>query len=283
MIGRILGLLLCLPSLLLSTELKPWLSKFAEIQSRATYLYQTYPLLASTERNKHYSSHDYFATLSLAVSPYAGLGPLGPWWTGLPIEIELEATCSDTHRHHWCFDNIRLTGRYRWLDDISGEDPVTLTTGLTLTQAWTLALKDPSSFHHGRTEAEAHVSIGKEISFMEYWVSRGWGVLGIGIAERGSPWIRLDADWEHNFWECHYFRVFAHTLWGLGSHHLRAPPAFDGYGDVNHQSIDLGLRYTFVLDVWGDLILEYSYRVYSRNFPKAANLYLVSYHYPFGI
>src|SRR5262249_20135009 len=155
-------LILFLPSLLTADQGMPWLPPPGEIQARATYLFQSYPGLDAARDSRHFSSNDHFLTLSAEASPYFALGELGPWFVRYPVSIALEFTVAKTRRQQWEFDNVSLTGRYRWLDDIGARDPITLTTGLTLIQPWSHAIKDPSSFHHGHFEGEFTISFGKE-------------------------------------------------------------------------------------------------------------------------
>jgi hypothetical protein len=58
---------------------------------------------------------------------------------------------------------------------------------------------------------------------------------------------------------------------------------FDGYGPIMHQSIDFGAmyRYTFASD--GSLSTGYAHRLHARNCPSHANIYYISYDYPFGL
>lgn len=253
-----------------ATELLPWFDTSFQIEARGSYVFQTYPSLAGSRHCKHYSSDDSFLIISAAVSALEMLS------------LELELTASETRKHDFGFDNFRLTARYLWLDDIV-EDPISLMTGLTVTQAVHRSVNDPSSFHHGKIAAELHASIGKEIICYNTWTSRWWGTFGIGIADTGWPWIRGDFAAEHRLCDNQWIRLFINTLWGLGHKHIPCPHSFHGYGPVRHQSIDLGTRYDYRFDIWGTLSLEYSYRVYARNFPANANRLMISYLYPFGI
>lgn len=250
---------LCLSLSCRGTEYQPWIGNYYEFEWRNDLLYQSYNKINS----KHFGSNDLFlhASLSNAI--------------GENYSVELETTAARTHRQDWNIDNLRLAGRYVWLDDIAG-DPLTVTGGLVLTQAFIPSLEDVSSFHHGRREAELFVSFGKENSEKELWENRWWGVVGIGFADKGSPWIRADVDYEFQYCEADEIRVFLNSLWGLGNKSIHVHD-FKGYGPIAHQSIDIGLRYTRELEYCGHFFVEYAFRPYAKNFPTHTNRVLLGF------
>lgn len=261
---------LLLPGLLLATDLTPWLTKDLEFQSQLSGLFQFYPKIAAKHGSIHRSGNDQFYTFSLALSAFD--------WSG-----EIESTLAHTRRQDYLCDNVRLTGRYRWLDDIPGDAPFSLVTGLTLTQAFKHSLRDISSFHHGQFEAEAHIAIGKECSCERFWSSRWWGVFALGHGNHGDPWLRTESAWEKNWWDTHQLRVFANSLWGLGNKRISTVNHFRGYGPIAHQSIDIGLRYTYLFEFSGIISFEYAYRPYASNFPENTSLLFARFLYPFGL
>lgn len=257
------------PMLLGATELTPWLERDLELQPRVTWLHQKFSKIYTPHRTFRRSANDSFYTLSMEV-------------TGLDYGVEVEVSVAHTqHQRNDC-DNFRLTGRYRWLNDILG-DPVTLTTGVTYIQAFRHSLYDISSFHHGKTECEAHVVIGKEYSTLSTWNSHWWAVFALGLGDHGSPWLRGEAAWEKNWCDQQRVRVFMHALCGCGGNNIHHIDHFHGYGAIRHRSIDLGARYSYRFCFDGVLSLEYARRVYAQNFPSQANLVLLSFLYPFGL
>lgn len=275
-------LLIFIPAMIFSTEQSPWFGRNLEIEARGVYLFQSYRSVDASGKSKHYSSDDNFLALGVESSVDGSLLS----FLGFPnlnaFDAELEVIFADTRHRGFGFDNIRLTGRYLWMDDVAAIDPMSVAIGFTAIQAWTQSLYDPSSFHHGRIEAELHVSAGKEFSCLDFWMNRVWGFCAIGTADIGSPWMRFNTAWEHNIWDQHRFQLFARTLWGFGGRSLNICK-FHGYGPIKHRSVDLGLSYHYSFENLGVLGIEYARRVYARNFPEKTNLFLVSYHYSFGI
>jgi len=253
-----------------ATEYQPWLGNLYEFELRSSLIYQGYHRLSSGSHLKAYSSNDVFLNVSLCNSrPDPAIG------------LEIEAREARTRKQGGDIDQLKITGRYVWQDDVAG-DPLSLTTGLSYIQAFHNSLKDVSSFHHGFYNTELFVSIGKEKPDETLWSTRWWSLFAVGIAERGSPWIRFHLNYEKRWWENHEMKVFLHSLWGLGERHLRLLH-FDGYGAIQHQSIDVGLRYSYLLEFYGSASLEYSYRIYARNFPVYTHHVLARLLYTFGL
>lgn len=258
------------PFMCAATDLKPWFGREYEFEIRTTLLYQNYDSLAIPHHSSEiHTANDVFLTLSVAYPfrRYCG---------------EFEATAAHTHHQHYRWDNFRVTGRYQWMDETDG-CPFSLVTGITITEPYSRALHDISSFHHGHIEVEAHLSFGKKYGYpcSQLYLFRWWNVIGIGKAEEDDPWYREEVACEFAYDTIHQFRGFIHALWGAGGKHLR-PHDFRGYGDIKHRSIDLGVRYSYTLDCWGTLSLQYARRVYARNFPADANLVTFEYYFPFN-
>ncbi len=252
-----------------ATEYQPWLGNPYEFELRSSLLYQGYTWLSSGSHLKKYTSNDFFLNASLSNALPSGLG------------FEIEATQASTRRQRGGLDQFKMTGRYIWQDDIAG-DPLSLMTGLSLIYAPRHSVRDVSSFHHGCGEVELFVSIGKETPIETNWASRWWTMFGIGIADRGSPWMRLNLSYEKRLWDKHEMQIFMCSLYGLGRHKLHQEH-FRGYGPVQHQSVDIGLRYTYLLEFLGSASLEYSYRVYAHNFPIYTHHVVAQLLYTFGL
>lgn len=268
---RLLGVLLSLSAVagateLDTTELAPWFPPDLMVQPKITYIHQKYKEIAFADRLVRRHADDNFYAFSATVAHKA-------------LCFELETTFADTYRQDGCLDNVRLTLRKQLYSDIIG-DPISLTAGLTLTQAFKHSLHDISSFHHGKFEGEFHLAAGKELSCGSFWMSRMWGVIGIGQGDRANPWIRADLTYERNWWDFHKVTVFTKTLWGLGPKNLSLP--FKGYGPIAHQSIDIGASYDYQTP-WRAIVgVEYAHRLYARNFPAYTNYFVVKLLYPIG-
>jgi len=267
----LLFLIFIIPLFCEATDLKPWFGNEYEAEIRATTLYQNYNAISShCPDSAVKDENDVFLTLS-AEYPFKR-------YSG-----EFEATAASTRYQNARWDCFRVTGRYQWISEKLAGDPFSMVTSITLTQPFSRALHDISSFHHGHIEAEADISFGQQFGYpcSDDYIFRWWNVIGMGMADEGFPWIREEFACEYNYFNIHQLRGFVHTLWGTGNKHLQ-PCYFIGYGNVRHQSVDCGIRYSYSTDCWGTLSIQYARRVYALNFPKNTNLVMLEYYLPFG-
>ncbi|MEC7839485.1 MAG: hypothetical protein VX777_05560 [Chlamydiota bacterium] len=269
MLLRLSLLILCLPLGLQAIDLKPWFPRYLEIQSQLSYFHQRYCSVdsGSTTIEKSQKNDFYTGSLELAYDDICG---------------EVEFTFSSTGRHHLGPDNAQATFRYQVLDDVIG-DFASVVAGMTVRQVFSLSLKDISTLFHGGIEGEAHLAIGKEFTCYNTWSSRMWSVAGLGIADHGSPWIFGLSAFEVNWYETQRFRVFAEANYGLGEKNLNVFVPFNGYGNILHQSIDVGIMYRYMFENDGWLSLTVAHRAHAKNCPKQVNFFGVSYLYPFGL
>ena len=251
-----------------STETSPWLGNPYEFEWRNSLCVQNYSRLNINSHSSKSHQTDYFFNSSLCNSiPYLG--------------AEIECLLAKTKEQRGDVDSLKLTGRYVFQDDIAG-DPISLVTGVSLTKAFWPSLRDISSFHHGLGEVELFLSFGKERSQCNFWIFRWWGLAGIGVAERGSPWLRAELKAAMSFRERHELELGCLSLFGLGRKSLRKHD-FKGYGSIHHQSVDLALRYTYLIDFVGNFNVEYSYRVYAYNFPARVNRVKAQFLFTFSL
>ncbi|MBS4163616.1 Uncharacterized protein PRO82_000919 [Candidatus Protochlamydia amoebophila] len=258
-----------LPILGWAYEDQPWLGNYLEFEWTSSLQFQCYKDLSCKSNSKTYLSRDIFlyTQLALAATPQ--------------LSLNLGAMAAWTNKQAGSIDHLEFNGRYIFLDDVIG-DPVTLTLGINLIHAFPWSLRDPSSFHHGKNEGELFISMGKEWAEKDQWSSRLWAKVGFGSALNDSAWIRLKIAFAQRIRLYHEFEIFSRTLCGFGRRSLNLRH-FHGYGSIDHQSVDLGLRYTYLIDFIGNLSVEYAKRIYSQNFPSKANQIQLTFFYPFGL
>lgn len=245
-----------------ATDYLPWAGPTLEFIWKEDFRYQHYDY-------KKISSDDLFLNLSLS-NAYQD------------IDVELEITQARTNKQHGTPDQLKITGRKVFLDDVL-DDFATVTAGISLIQAFRPSVDDRSSFHHGYNEAEFFISIGKELTFSDNWESRAWGVVGIGTAiDRGSPWFHFESAYEKRFRDKHEFHLGFTSLIGLGNNRLKLHH-FHGYGPVAHRSVDLNVKYTYLIDYFGHASLAFDQRVYAHNFPTYARSITLELMYSFGL
>ncbi len=263
-----------LPHALMATELLPWFDPLFEFQPRLSYRHHHYHSLDTANGSVKRASEDHYLHLSMGFSPHPSYA------------FETELLLVNTRKQGFALDGLKMTGRYLFWDDVAG-DPLSVSLGGTLGITSNSSVKDLSLMHHGQLEAEAHLAIGKELSYDQFWSTRAFAVVAYGVSEEGSPWMKWHANIEKNFRDKCSFRLFAKSHNGLGNKKLDLSEPFRGYGSIQHQSIDLGALCHIEMK-WdgmrlGVLSVEYSYRTHARNCPENVHAFAVTFLSPFGL
>ncbi len=263
-------LLAALPLQLIAFEVKPWFYEFLEFQFTPGYTYRYYPDVEGGFNPTTYSSNDQLISLELGVS-------FLPNW-----DAQVETIFADTHKLSWGTQSAAAQFRYLWLDDVAG-DPVSLTTGLSVRYVPTRSLRDVSTPYHSQLNFELHAAVGKEIDQYAEWIYRFFLYLGLGQANRGSPYLKPLLSVSGNIADRHRWEIFSEGYFGFGSKTQIDISRFDGYRDTKHHSVDLGAAYRYHFQIWGTLSFQYAYRVYAKAFPERAHTATVKYRLPFSI
>lgn len=253
-------------SQLAATDFKPWYKHIYSLDFRGQVFLQQFQQIDMRCGKVKRCEIDAFYEISALAVPKEN-------WTA-----EIEFLASDTRYRAFGLNALRLTGRYFWLNDVVG-DPVSLATGITASKIFEASRRNIAIFDHGGLACEGHIAVGKEISCEQFWTSRAWGVLGVGIADVGSPWLRANLVWERNWWELHRLKVFTETIWGFGHNDL-SRCHFPGYGSIRYQAIDVGIHYGYRLFDETLLSIGYAHRVYGRNCPIQVNFVTFEICYP---
>ena len=251
---------------LYSTDYKPWYGRVLELDTTLDVTLQEFSSVNTPEKNVHRNEFDAFINLDTSLTV----------WEGIAAELEIIAAA--TKQHNFGMDAIRLTGRYRFLNDIVA-DSLSLSSGITFSTIFADARKNIATFDHGGVAVEGHLAFGKEYSTEQLWTYRGFGVIGFGVADVGSPWIRAHLGMGSNLLDRHQFELNAESIFGLGQNELNVNH-FQGYGSVNYQAVDLNMRYSYQLDNGLILSAGYGYRVFAKNAPAQANFILFKLFYP---
>jgi len=262
--------LLFSPFVLAAFESKPWFPPIAELELKLNYSYEHYPSVSHAFDPPHDSSKDHLIDLNLEVS-------FLPKW-----EAQVELDLAKTSKLSLGTRRVGLEVRYLFLDDVAG-DPVSFTTDLLLFYVPTRNMKDVSSPYHAQGNFELGMAVGKEIDLEYDWAYRFFGFLGLGQANRGYPWVRSELSFQRNYKNRHHFSLFTEGYFGLGPQKKVIVDHFNGYAKIQHQSVDLGINYTYLFDIWGSFTFQYAYRVYALSFPRKLSSFSIEYKLPFSI
>jgi hypothetical protein len=267
--SSILIFLSILPLPLLSLDRQPWLGGIYEFYFLSGFAYERYPRVQGASPPAPHPTNVYlaFADLEFAFTP--------EWTVDTDIEF-VQTPVQDFGFRSWA-----LQLRYLWLDDIVG-DPISLTTGGNLRIVSKKSLHDVSCPYHANVDMEVNISMGKEFDLFDYWRFRIWGYGALGMANRGSPWIRSMAAIEGNYHEEHKWAIYADGCHTYGRRRSIDPNHFYGYAKVRQKSWDLIFRYGYRFGSAGTLRFEYIRRVAARLCPEDVNTFVISYLLPFS-
>lgn len=259
-----------LPLSVEATQYKPWLDVAYMPIWRNWYTYQFYNRVDTQEGHLHIHGQNHLLDSSLAMA------------IGDEYDAEAEWAASQSRIRDFSFEGGRITGRIHLSSDIMG-DALSLVAGATITGCTNRSLHDFNLLYHGLVEYELHLSFGREITYYDTWLSRWWGVVAIGIADRGSPWMWGKLTWEKNICEQQQFTVYIESGGGFGDHSLSLQRRFDGYGGIAYRFVDLGALYHYVTDCWGTFSLGYGYRPYGCQLPCNVQQATISWRYDFSL
>lgn len=264
----IIALALCLPSFCLSFYERPWFGSLGEVHFRPKYSYSFFDEInPSTNPSDNTLFQNLFGIDLETTIP-------SEWNWQLELEFANATPVSFTYRS----SAIQITKL--WLDDVSG-DPVSLTTGFSYRDSSNQLRRAFLTPYHARSNFEIHSSIGKEYSYNCYWLFRTYGTFAVGQGNKGASWLRGDYNLWFNFWDSCQIRLFAESYWGLGSKPYVPTSEFNGWAEIEHQSIDVGGSFCYQFSFYGKLRMDYLYRIYASNYPEKVHCFILSYNFPF--
>lgn len=195
--------------------------------------------------------------------------------------IDVDAHFADISHSPFHFSSSAVQVRYLWLDDIVG-DAISFATGVSLRLTSPKGLEELISYYHGDVDVEGNVSIGREFEPKETLRFRLWAFGAIGLANKGSPWLRGKAslDWNNN--DCNKGSIFLESISGYGRHHHVDIHDFHGYASIRHKGVALGAKYGHRFGRWGTLGFEYKRLLFAECSPKNVNYFSLSYLLPFS-
>jgi hypothetical protein len=267
---RALFLAFFLPFSAFCLQEEPWLTELWEMQFSPLFNYSRFTHVNRPARplKEPFNARLWSGDLGMAILSDIDWG----------LQVEAASTTKTPF-------SIRSWGaqlRKNLLDDIAC-DPVSFTAGFLFREAMRRSLKDISSPYHASSNFELNAAAGKEWHNQKHWIVRTYAFAGLGIANRGYPWTRLNLSLQGSFDGHHRLNLFALSYVGFGHQKLVHIDHFDGYAKIAHRSIDLGLGYAYAFEMWGTLSAEYSHRIFARSYPQGVNSFTLRYQLPFSL
>lgn len=259
----------CVLGTVSALDVKPWLGNVAECELQTAFTYSRYDKVQGATPQLKSTSNDKLIRLDLGMSILSS------------CDVQLEAEFADTPRQSWGMRSVALQARALWLNDIAG-DPCSVVTSFNIRGVSGHSLHDVSSPYHAQVNFELNSSVGKEWSRKGVWTMRTFGLAGVGMANRGFPWLRGIGGWEANWQDTHRLGLFIHGYFGLGDKRRVNIEHFNGWAQFAHRSIDLCTAYAYQFGVWGTLSVQYAYRIFAKTFPERVNFFTICYCLPFS-
>lgn len=248
-------------------EFSPWLPEPYQPYLDAHYVYSTFSKVNHAEPSLEKTSHDQLAALDFFVANSSN------WEVGVDVEF------AHTPRFDWGFRSSGAALRYQLLNDLTG-DVIACTPSVAVRVVAPKALHDISTPYHAEFNGELAAAFGREWSAGEFWTTRLSGLLGVGAANRGSPWMRFYGAWESNRENRLRTALYTEGYFGFGNREIVSLSHFDGWASIHHQSVDVGGALRFFVTTSAVVSVEYIRRVYARSFPEQVNFYLLRFSMP---
>lgn len=250
-------------------EYQPWFGNIYEFNFLSRYAYSYFSSVDSALPPLKSTSNDHLLYFGLEIPPS----------TKVSLDSDIEFT--NTPRQSLSFRSVAFQGRYLFYDDIIG-DAVSLALGGNIRYTSSRSLKDISCPYYSNCDFEGTLAIGKEVDCIENWRFRFWGVGGLGMGNRGSPWMFALLALEGNNKESNKWSLFFAGSHGYGRKTVVEINHFYGYGKIREKNIDIGGRFGHKFGVWGTISLEYRRRLFAKRCPKDVNTFAISYLLPFS-
>ncbi len=252
-------------------EKTPWLEFPYEFHFRSTFEESYYSSIdrAYPNRSQYQNSFNEELRFNLGVSTLSY------------FEAQIETEFFQTKATTLTLESVGAQLRWQILDDIQG-DPFSVTIGGLLRFVPDHALKDPYVPYAGLINFEGSFCIGKEFDEAFDWTKRVYLDLSIGQAIQGAPYLEADLVFQLHRMH-HLFGVFMESYFGFAHKKSINLNTFHGYGDIGHQSVDLGVEYSYLFDIWGVFSIQARYRPYAFAFPKNQASIELRYDFPFSI
>ena len=181
------------------------------------------------------------------------------------VEVQAQLSVAKHTGTSLYWDTAQVCGRYLFLSDLAG-DPVSLSTGLTVTFGSNDARRSVAEFVPSNANGELSVAMGKEWARCEEWLVRVWALGAGGLANQGRPWLRGSVHLDVQPWAGFALYSSVGGIASFGSQRCWGP-VFPGYAEVRARWLDLQLAAAYSSQTWGTWGLEYRTRLQSTRAP----------------
>ncbi len=252
-----------------SLEKAPWFNEVYEFHFLSKYTFYRFNKINSALVQPDKISNNHLAHFNISFAP------------SLQWSIDSDLEFIQTPRQDFGFRSVAFQARYLFKDDILG-DLLSIALGGNFRVVSSESLKDVSTLYHSDIDFELNLAFGKEFSKLDYWRFRFWFYGAIGIANKGSPWIKGNFALEGNLDDKKKCSLFVDAMHGYGKKEFVDVFNFDGYAKIRQRDVNVGFKYGYRLNVYGTLSFEYKRRILAKRCPERVNFFSISYLIPFS-
>jgi|GEM_PF-3830291 len=247
----------------------PWIPPPYEFETKVEYAFSYFPSVANAINPPNYSSYVNFLAFEIN-------GSLTPEFF---FECELEF--DNSKKVDFNLLSVAPAIKYQLMNDLVG-DPIALLIGTYFRYVPKNRLVDVATEYSGSYNFDFLLSIGKEYEPSENLLGKIFAMFDVGIATVGMPWILADIVGQAVVYKHHILTAGVDGFFGFGSQTVVDIDNFNGYGDIDHNSMDIKLGYGYKFSVWGDLCFLYKRRVVAIAAPSNTDSYVLAYNLNFS-
>ncbi len=247
----------------------PWIPPPFEFHSDVRYSYSYFPSVANAINPTNYSS--FVNDLAFEIN-----GSATP-----ELFFELELEFDNSSKVSFDLLSVAPVVKYQIMNDLIG-DPIAIIVGTYFRYVPENRLVDVATEYSGSYNFDFLVSIGKELEYSETILASTFAMFDVGIATVGMPWILADIVGKVLLYKHHELNMGVDGFFGFGLQDEVNIDNFNGYGNINHNSMDIKMGYGYKFSVWGELSFLYKRRVVAISAPSDTNFFGLQYDLSFS-
>lgn len=263
------SLFLLITAPLCAIKSDPWIPPPYEFNAEVGYSFAYFPKVNNAVNPTSYNS--FVNTLNLGIN-----GSFTP-----KLFCELDFEFDSTRKVDFNLESIAPCVKYQILNDLTG-DSIALLVGTYFRYVPKNRLQDVATPYAGEFNFDILLSIGKEFDSDGKMKGNTYAMADVGIATVGMPWLLIDVMGEAVFYEHNFLRAGMDGYFGFGKESTVNINDFNGYGNINHNSLNIKLGYAYKFSVWGELAFMYKRRVAALAFPADLDSFALSYNLSFS-
>lgn len=247
----------------------PYIPPPFSFEASAGYEFSYFSDVADAYNPSKYSSHvnDVVLELGMSVTP--------SWFVQVEVEFD------ETRKVDFDLLSVAPYVGYQIWNDLEG-DYVALLVGGYFRYVPSGRLIDVATPYSAEWNFNLFFSLGKEYDVLGQPKAMVYAFVDAGIANRGKPYMNVDVMGDVYFYGRNIIRAGIDGFYGFGSKSLVNVNDFNGYGNINHSSLNVKIGYAYDFLVWGTFQALYKRRVLAVSYPEYLDAIEIKYDIGFS-